>query len=248
MVTSQKYFIYNKFLFYHSICYFERFLPEIDKYTDEYNKSDKALKFAVKWKETLENQRKVEVQTIYNSIKEQINSFYCRLHPRDIKCELVGGINLCVKDTGGGSALLQAGFHNKIAEDPRGYYSESHLDTLGLCIFLALYKKEADKNNSVRLLILDDVLTSVDAPHRKQRRVAKENFTLRLSQNGAGISRLTPLPLTHFKQFPVFKQCRVILINANKPIICLLLVYLEAFVFSPCPPDQFYIDVICKTT
>ncbi|MHB8065245.1 MAG: AAA family ATPase [Ruminiclostridium sp.] len=152
----------------NAITCIERNLPQINKFSSNYNKSDKALKFAFKWKETLENQRKIEVQAIYNSIKEQINYFYCKLHPRDIKCELVGGINLCVKDTGGGSALLQAGFHNKLAEDPRGYYSESHLDTLGLCIFLALYKKETDKNNSARLLVLDDVLTSVDAPHRKR--------------------------------------------------------------------------------
>lgn len=152
----------------NAVCCLEKNLPQIHKFSKDHNKSDKALKLAVKWKETLENQRKIEVQAVYDSIKEQINHFYCKLHPRDIKSELVGGINLCVKDTGGGSALLQAGFHNKLTEDPRGYYSESHLDTLGLCIFLALYKKEADKNKAVRLLILDDVLTSVDAPHRKR--------------------------------------------------------------------------------
>jgi len=146
----------------------EKLLPQIKTHSIEFENYNKAHKLAIKWKEILESQRKIEVQAIYDSIKGQINTFYCKLHPKNVKCELVGDINLYVRHTGGGSALLQAGFHNKLAEDPRGYYSESHLDTLGLCVFLALYKKEADKNNAVRLLILDDVLTSVDAPHRKR--------------------------------------------------------------------------------
>ncbi|SPF54589.1 hypothetical protein SBF1_7720004 [Candidatus Desulfosporosinus infrequens] len=34
----------------------EKSLPQINKFTKNYNKSDKALKLAAKWKETLENQ------------------------------------------------------------------------------------------------------------------------------------------------------------------------------------------------
>jgi hypothetical protein len=47
--------------------------------------------------------------------------------------------------------------------DPRAYASEAHLDTLGLCIFLAFAKGFLA---GFPLLVLDDVLTTVDASHR----------------------------------------------------------------------------------
>lgn len=49
-------------------------------------------------------------------------------------------------------------------EDPRSLSSEGHLDSLGLCIFLALFKKAY---NDFPLLVLDDVVTTMDARHRE---------------------------------------------------------------------------------
>ncbi|HMR68167.1 MAG TPA: hypothetical protein PKE64_29490, partial [Anaerolineae bacterium] len=48
-------------------------------------------------------------------------------------------------------------------DHPLGYFSEGHLDSLGLCIFLAFIKRF---NTNVKIIILDDVLTSVDSGHR----------------------------------------------------------------------------------
>ena len=45
---------------------------------------------------------------------------------------------------------------------PQAYFSDSHLDTLGLCVFLALSALDQPENT---ILILDDVLASVDEPH-----------------------------------------------------------------------------------
>jgi recombinational DNA repair ATPase RecF len=56
---------------------------------------------------------------------------------------------------------LQARFGDKDVP-PQAYYSQSHLDTLGLCVFLALRLRE---NPADTILILDDVLGSVDEPH-----------------------------------------------------------------------------------
>lgn len=113
--------------------------------------------------EELVRQRKNFVQAIYNEIKDDINRYYSDMHPE----ENIGNIDLKIKDSSSkGSAIIEASFYEKNGEDPRAYYSESHLDTLGLAIFLALYKRECSKNKDLRLLILDDVLTSVDAAHR----------------------------------------------------------------------------------
>ena len=56
---------------------------------------------------------------------------------------------------------LQASFGDGEAP-PQAYFSQSHLDTLGLCVFLALALRE---RASETILILDDVLGSVDEPH-----------------------------------------------------------------------------------
>jgi hypothetical protein len=52
---------------------------------------------------------------------------------------------------------------SKPGRDPRAFSSEAHLDTLGLCVFLAFYKQ---CSNDFPLLVLDDVLTTVDSQHR----------------------------------------------------------------------------------
>lgn len=58
------------------------------------------------------------------------------------------------------------------------HYSESHLDTLGLCYFLALRRYEANLVPSFKLLILDDVMHSVDAAHRvRTAELIREQFT-----------------------------------------------------------------------
>lgn len=48
--------------------------------------------------------------------------------------------------------------------DSRSYASEGHLDTLGICIFLAFNKKFSP----LPLIVFDDVLTTVDLPHKER--------------------------------------------------------------------------------
>lgn len=45
---------------------------------------------------------------------------------------------------------------------PQAYFSQSHLDTLGLCVFIALANLDTPANT---ILVLDDILASVDEPH-----------------------------------------------------------------------------------
>jgi hypothetical protein len=51
------------------------------------------------------------------------------------------------------------------SKDPRAFLSEGHLDSLGLCLFLATVRIF---NTPDTLLVLDDVLTSIDKEHRKR--------------------------------------------------------------------------------
>ena len=54
-------------------------------------------------------------------------------------------------------------FHGKDQDSPRLTLSEGYRNSLGLCIFLALAKREAGND---RPLILDDVVVSLDRNHR----------------------------------------------------------------------------------
>lgn len=105
--------------------------------------------------------RREEVQSIYDELSQDIDRLYTALHPD----ESHGGIHLEVRDVGQGSANLKGNFYDRRDEDVRAYYSDAHLDTLGLSIFLALRRWYRREEPGFDLLILDDVLTSVDTHH-----------------------------------------------------------------------------------
>jgi predicted RNA-binding Zn-ribbon protein involved in translation (DUF1610 family) len=62
------------------------------------------------------------------------------------------------------STKLKMESFGREGEDPRALTSEGHLDSLGLCIFLGFVKKF---NDGCSLIVLDDVVSTVDAKHRE---------------------------------------------------------------------------------
>lgn len=108
--------------------------------------------------ELVEETRKAFVIGVLTEISEQVEDFYTRLHPK----ESVGGIRLSLDPKFIGSLHLHGDFYTVKDVTPQSLFSESHLDTLGLCVFLALAKKYKTEDT---IVILDDVLTSVDREH-----------------------------------------------------------------------------------
>ena len=107
----------------------------------------------------VETKRKDFVRAILEEISEEVDRLYKKIHPN----ESLGELTLSLRPGFKGSLLLHAAFYSEKGVPPQAYFSESHLDTLGLCIFLALAKKyETD------VVILDDVITSVDSSHLKR--------------------------------------------------------------------------------
>lgn len=110
-----------------------------------------------------ENGRKKAVQEVFDEVVTTANQFYDILHPN----EDIGHSRLEVRHAVSNSVQLRSYFHGH-EEDPRLHYSESHLDTLGLCFFLAIRRFECNNNPSFNLLVLDDVIHSVDSQHRER--------------------------------------------------------------------------------
>lgn len=92
------------------------------------------------------------------SVSSDIESLYQKIHPD----EGLGGIRLFLKENFKNSLALVSKFHGLEELTPQSVYSESHLDTLGICIFLALAKKYCGEDT---ILVLDDVVMSVDEKH-----------------------------------------------------------------------------------
>jgi len=105
--------------------------------------------------------KKTKIQEIYNTIQEDIERFYSILHPN----EPHRNIELKVALSRRASTEIKIESFGRGGEDPRALTSEGHLDSLGLCIFLAFVKKF---NEGCSLVILDDVVTTIDANHRNK--------------------------------------------------------------------------------
>lgn len=126
--------------------------------TTKAEKTEKLVKVAEGSLKIVENERKSFIDKELASISADVETLYASMHPD----EGLGGIRLFLKPNTKNSLELKAKFHTSGEISPQSLYSESHLDTLGLCIFIALAKKYG---NEKTILILDDVLMSVDDKH-----------------------------------------------------------------------------------
>ncbi|HQF64043.1 MAG TPA: AAA family ATPase [Anaerolineaceae bacterium] len=106
----------------------------------------------------LTNARQVGVEQIIAGLEKDFIKLYEQLHPG----EGHRAIHISLKP-GTASAKLETETDGLTVMHPLGNYSEGHLDSLGLCIFLAFIKHFS---SDFPLIVLDDVLTSIDAGHR----------------------------------------------------------------------------------
>lgn len=105
--------------------------------------------------------KKREIQSIYEEIQNDIETFYSIIHPKEDH----GKIQLIVDKTKKSNSVDIKVNSFKREVDPRAYQSEGHLDSLGLCVFLAFIKKF---NSGCNLLVLDDIVTTIDSNHRNR--------------------------------------------------------------------------------
>ncbi|MEE4013433.1 AAA family ATPase [Roseibium sp. FZY0029] len=109
------------------------------------------------------------LQSVLDTISADVGKFYAKLHPD----ESVDNVRLTM--VGEEGVEFQYAFHGQEVQPPRKYLSESHLNSLGVVLFLAnarIFNKQA------RFLVLDDIVTSFDTSHRRRLlRLLRDEFS-----------------------------------------------------------------------
>lgn len=108
--------------------------------------------------EIVVDERRKFTDGILNTIAAKVGELYEAVHPG----EGLNKISLELDPSRRASLDIGASFGGQTGTPPQAYFSQSHLDTLGLCIFLALASLDS---RAETMLVLDDVLASVDEPH-----------------------------------------------------------------------------------
>jgi hypothetical protein len=103
-----------------------------------------------------------------SEIQDIVTRYYTALHPPDNDDEVTGAPSIAVQRHGKGSAFVRGEFCGKSVPDPRWVYSDGHLDTVGICIFLALRRHRASQPDDPKLLVLDDIVLSIDLGHARR--------------------------------------------------------------------------------
>ena len=119
--------------------------------------------------ETYEQARDSVLEGLYSRISDRFVEFYCVLH--DHEKEHFGAR----LQPQGPSLNFEVDFFGRGPHPPHALHSEGHQDSMGVCLFLAL--NEELTKEKISLIILDDVVMSVDTDHRKDVcRLLRERF------------------------------------------------------------------------
>lgn len=97
------------------------------------------------------------------AISKDVNELYLYMHGNE-RVDDVKLISLTDETTGEFNGVaLSLKFHGQEVFAPKKFLSESYLNSLGLCLFLASVKKF---NKGAKFIVLDDVISSFDKNHR----------------------------------------------------------------------------------
>jgi hypothetical protein len=105
-----------------------------------------------------EKQRKAYLERTLDSIAGEVGRVYEIVHPGEGNSK----VSFKLSATKRGSLDLGTEFQGTPDLPPQAYFSDSHLDSLGLCIFIALAALDRPGET---IVVLDDILGSIDEPH-----------------------------------------------------------------------------------
>ncbi len=102
--------------------------------------------------------RDAVLEGIYDAVKSNFDKYHKAIHPDEASFSST----LLHKDA---KLILEVDFFNRGMFPPHALHSEGHQDSMGLCLFLALNKYLTE--DRISIIVLDDVVMSIDRGHRR---------------------------------------------------------------------------------
>jgi recombinational DNA repair ATPase RecF len=103
--------------------------------------------------------RDAVLQSLYDAITDRFVELYRTIHTDD-----EAEFSALLEPRGAGVAF-EVSFYGRGTHPPHALHSEGHQDSMGICLFLALAEKLGA--NQFDVIVLDDVVMSVDRNHRR---------------------------------------------------------------------------------
>lgn len=125
------------------------------------NRADALIRLVKELEAGVREEIAERARTTFESISGDVQRYWKVLQPADV----ITDVRLVVPKDNDKAVEVALQFHGKAQDSPRLTLSEGQRNALGLCIFLAMAHKAADKNCPI---ILDDVVISFDREHRSR--------------------------------------------------------------------------------
>jgi DNA repair exonuclease SbcCD ATPase subunit len=134
-------------------------LSEGKKLSKTVKSAEALISFLNEVERTVRDNIRLRSTQVIKEISEDVRRMWSILHPG----EAIEDVKLYLPEQTDKAIDIGLRFYGVEQDSPRLTLSEGHRNSLGLCIFLAMAKREADKD---RPLVLDDVVVSFDRSHR----------------------------------------------------------------------------------
>jgi energy-coupling factor transporter ATP-binding protein EcfA2 len=138
----------------------EENLKALESAEDGFESAELSQKRAVILLEAFQRARDTVLGKLYEAIRDRFVGLYRQLHGSD-EDKFTAKI-----EPGGAGLNLEVDFYGRGTHPPHALHSEGHQDSMGLCLYLALAERLTER--LIDLTILDDVVMSVDADHRRE--------------------------------------------------------------------------------
>ncbi len=133
-------------------------ISSVDK-TARVGEVEALAEFVRSLEQAVREQLRKRAASVVAEISDDVQTMWGILHPD----EPVDMVRLYIPDDTDKAIDIALRFYGVEQDSPRLTLSEGHRNSLGLCIFLAMAKREAASD---RPILLDDVVVSVDRGHR----------------------------------------------------------------------------------
>ena len=132
---------------------YEKSMNNCNKSYESYEKGEILLNTFLESKNSILNNLFVEIKDRFIELYKQIHG----IDETEFDALLISQ---------GAGVDFKVDFHGRGVNAPNALHSEGHQDTMGICLYLALAERLTQ--GFIDLIILDDVMMSVDAPHRRE--------------------------------------------------------------------------------